>query len=101
MSDLRKEVLDYASQRKGKKVGNGSCWDLADKALTRAKALSAPNYGAVTHNSDDRWGQPVSLEGALPGDVLQFKDHKAELNTTKKIKITFPDQSRLEYEETH
>jgi hypothetical protein len=94
-------VLEYARKQRGKKVGNGSCWDLAHKALTEgAHAKSAPDYGLVSDTSDDRWGKPVDLEDALPGDILQFKDHKAIVTRIKKTRITLPDGSWLEYEES-
>jgi hypothetical protein len=99
--DLRKAVLQYAQQRRKTKVGMGECWDLAHFALTDgAQAKSAGDYGVVTATSDYQWGKPVRLEDALPGDILQFKDHKAVLEKIKKIKITFPDSSWLEYVET-
>jgi hypothetical protein len=100
-TDLRSAVLQYALKKKKTKVGRGTCWDLADEALTKgAKAKSANDYGLVTSTSDDKWGQLLPVQAAQRGDILQFKDHVAKLKKSKKTKIIFPDGSWLQYEET-
>jgi hypothetical protein len=99
--DLRKAVLAYAQQRNKEKVGRGDCWDLAHLALTEgAHAKTSADYGKVTATADYRWGKPVSVEGARPGDILQFKDHQAVLERNKKTRIALSDRSWLEYVET-
>ena len=99
--ELRRAVLQYARAHKGLPVGpkKEGCAALADKALGAAKAKSADDYGPVTPTSDYSWGQPVSLECARPGDILQFKDHVATVTTTKETNITFPKGESYDYQE--
>ncbi|MDA1165609.1 MAG: hypothetical protein O3B13_21135, partial [Planctomycetota bacterium] len=38
ISELQREVLNYAADNIGRKIGRGECWDLADQALRAAGA---------------------------------------------------------------
>ena len=100
--NLRQAVLRYAQRNKHKKVGRGECWDLAHLALTEgAKAKSAADYGSVTRTSDDRWGESIDVASAQPGDIVQFKDHKATLTTLTTTKLRLPDGRTLTYRDSH
>lgn len=76
--DLNKQVLAFARDKLGKKVGDGECATLAVQALRSAKARGWSRRGA----DDYVWGKLVrtvepkkNLAGdVLPGDILQFKD---------------------------
>jgi len=100
--NLRQAVLRYAQRNKHKKVGRGECWDLAHLALTEgAKAKSAADYGAVTRTSDDRWGESIDVASAQPGDIVQFKDHKATLTTLTTTELRLPDGRIFTYRSEH
>ncbi|MGO9601478.1 MAG: hypothetical protein ACLP7Q_26150 [Isosphaeraceae bacterium] len=98
--DLREKILEYARKHKGQKVGGGSCWDLAEKALDDARAKGSNDYGRVTPTTDYIWGEPIDLGDAQPGDILQFKNHLAKVVKRIKTKILFPNKEFVEYEIT-
>src|SRR4029077_1244340 len=69
---LNEKVLEFARSKKGEMVGDGECTSLAREAFQFAGARRFPPYG---FDEDFVWGTQVeSLEKALPGDVLQFRD---------------------------
>lgn len=73
-------------------VGRGECYDLADDALKKAGAKSAPDFGTITDTADYKWGTPVSdLKLVLPGDILQFRDHEVTITTDTTTTETYPD----------
>lgn len=80
-------------------VGAGECYDLADKVLTDAKAQSAPSFtqppkGVKYEDADYVWGSAVGdLKLVLPGDILQFRNHKFEIRTETTTKTTNADGS--------
>jgi hypothetical protein len=75
-------------------VGNKECYDLADHALKKAGAKSAPDFGAITADADYRWGTPVAdLKLVQPGDILQFRDHEVEVATETTTTEAFADGS--------
>ncbi len=66
---LNQKVLDFATAHKGKKVGNGECWTLADRALEAAGARQPSRNGVGPFD----FGRPVKRgQKILPGDVIQF-----------------------------
>jgi hypothetical protein len=75
MSD---QIVGYASRNRGKSVGDGECYTLANKALHAAGAKSASNYGTITPDADYVWGTSVTLADLQPGDVIQFRNYKYE-----------------------
>jgi len=92
--DLRLEVRNAAAHLVGRPVvGSGECYDLADRVLRESSAKSAPDFGKVTRSEKEnyKWGTPIDLKDAKPGDILQFRDHKITIATEKKIKKTYPD----------
>ena len=58
-------LVAFSEENKGKKVGDGECWTLADKAYRHAKA---------TRPSARVWGRIVDWENepVLPGDILEL-----------------------------
>ncbi|MGA7979570.1 MAG: hypothetical protein WCA32_04990 [Chromatiaceae bacterium] len=80
---LGDQVVSYASSRLGQRVGNGECFDLADRALRAAGARSAADYGPVTADADYRWGTPVTVGDAARGDIIQFRDYAFEKRTDR------------------
>jgi hypothetical protein len=61
-------IAAYCVAQKGRKVGNGECWTLADEAFK--------STGARRPGSDMRvWGRRVdpAKEAIKPGDVVEFR----------------------------
>lgn len=71
---LGERVVQFAVSQLGQVVPNGECFALVDRALRTAGARSAADYGPVTGDVDYVWGQPVTLDQARPGDILQFRN---------------------------
>lgn len=92
--DANLEVRAAAGQLVGRHiVGSGECYDLADQVLRKAGAKSAPDFEKVTKSRDQdyKWGTPIAVKDAKPGDILQFRDHQVTMDVTKKITKTYPD----------
>jgi hypothetical protein len=71
LPELNRKVLEYARGQVGKQVGDGECSTLPYEALKSAGARRFP----WARSGDYVWGRPVaSLNQALPGDILQFRD---------------------------
>ncbi|HSS38892.1 MAG TPA: hypothetical protein VLT58_08995 [Polyangia bacterium] len=85
---LNQHVVTWARGKLGQKVGAGECWDLADGALRAAGASSSTTTG---DDDDYVWGDSVIPAGALPGDIVQFRDYVATIDTT--TDSTFADGS--------
>jgi hypothetical protein len=77
-ASLADQIVAYARQRRGERVGDGECFTLADRALRGAGARSAGDYGRVTPDADYTWGDSVNLSELRPGDVIQFRDYSYE-----------------------
>ena len=85
-----KAVVQFCASALGRKVGNGECWTLGERALHKAKAappdactslsclrLSPSPAGASAARADTAWradnfGDPVEPSEARPGDIMQF-----------------------------
>ncbi|HEV2319667.1 MAG TPA: hypothetical protein VGV18_07955 [Verrucomicrobiae bacterium] len=79
---LGANVVQFARQRTGQKVGDGECFALADQALRSAGAKSAADFGAITPNGDYKWSsQQVSPTDAKPGDIIQFRNFRVVIKT--------------------
>ena len=74
-------VVACARAHLGKKVGDGECFALADKALGHAGAKSAAGYSEITDNADYIWGNTVDLKDIAPGDILQFREFDIDTRT--------------------
>lgn len=89
MADITSEqatkITKYASDLMGTVVGKGECFDLVDKALTAAGALSAASYGIVTPTANYIWGAASSVGLAQAGDIVQFSNYQYVKTITTKI----------------
>jgi hypothetical protein len=72
-------ILNYASSNSGKRVGTGECFDLADKALRKAGAKSAADFGPSTGDADYIWGIETPLDNVQVGDIIQFRNYRYDL----------------------
>ncbi len=63
ISELQREVVNFAADNIGRKIGRGECWDLADQALRAAGAEPPKGY---------TFGDRIPLNEIQPGDILQF-----------------------------
>ncbi|MDB4283619.1 hypothetical protein OAF06_03940 [Akkermansiaceae bacterium] len=71
MSHGAKKFADFVETNKGKKVGNGECWTLANEGYKSAGIKRPGNHNRI-------WGRVVDwkTEKFLPGDVLKLKAAK-------------------------
>ncbi len=60
-------IVDYVTSVIGKRVDRGECWDLANAALTKAKAKWDKNF---------KYGNLVDplKDDIYPGDLIQFEN---------------------------
>lgn len=63
ITEIQRDVVNFAADNIGRKIGRGECWDLADQALRAAGAEPPKGY---------TFGTPVPLDEIQPGDILQF-----------------------------
>lgn len=92
------KVVIWTQGQLGKKIGKGECWDLAEQALKQAGARTSNDLGPVDEDSDYIWGDAIAVKDVIPGDILQFRDHKVE--TTTETEYMFPDGSSETLTET-
>lgn len=62
-------MVRYCIEKLGTRVGNGECWTLAERAVTKAGASPPVGYN---------WGDELCPEQAMPGDVMQFTSCRFE-----------------------
>jgi hypothetical protein len=82
-------IVNFAKQNRGKRVGDGECFTLANQALSSAGARTAKDYGTVTRDADYVWGSSVSLADLRPGDVIQMRGYRYD----REIEVNNPDGS--------
>lgn|SRR5215831_5321264 len=75
-ASIAARIVQFAQDRRGRRVGDGECFALADKALRTAGAKSAADFGTVADDTDYVWGTAIALSAVQPGDVVQFRDYK-------------------------
>ena len=82
---IRKKVSEFAKRKIGFKVGTGECTDLAAIPLKEANAKSAADFGKMTPNGNYVWGKEIRVQNVMPGDILQFRNHKIKttINTVE------------------
>jgi hypothetical protein len=77
------KIVTYAAGERGKTVGSGECWELANAALGKAGGQSSADFGPTDDDADYVWGDPVAnLKDVLPGDILQFRDYVITVTVT-------------------
>lgn len=62
-------ILAFCADSIGKRVGNGECWTLAERALIHAGAARPVGF---------KFGDEVTAEELRPGDVVQFESARFE-----------------------
>jgi hypothetical protein len=70
------QIVSYARRQRGERVGDGECYTLVNRALRRAGAKTAADYGPVNPDADYVWGRAINLSELQPGDVIQFRDYR-------------------------
>ena len=92
---LNQKVVHFANARKGKKVGNGECWTLADQALKSAGAKRPGRDDLGNYAFGRRLGSKETLR---PGDILQFEKaefvHRGENRWSRQ---SFPHHTAIVY----
>ena len=88
------QVISFARDRIGQRMGSGECFDLADQALRNAGAKSAADFGVVTPNADYVWGNQVNLSDVHPGDIIQFRNYRYDrtIETDTSINTDFQER---------
>src|SRR5882757_5280947 len=77
-ASMAEQIVRFARRLRGRRLGDGQCFTLVDRALRGADAKSAADYGRVTPNADYQWGSSVTLADLQPGDLIQFRDYTYE-----------------------
>lgn len=67
---LNEDIINYVRQQENQSVGKCECWDLAEAALKYAGAKTSRDFGKITPTADYKWGTAVTLEQAMPGDIM-------------------------------
>jgi hypothetical protein len=75
-------IVAFARRRRGEVFGDGECFTLADRALRAAGAKSAADFGEVTHDGDYIWGTAVGRTDLQPGDIIQLRNYRCEIEST-------------------
>ena len=88
------QVVNFARDRIGQRVGSGECFDLADQALRNAGAKSAADFGVVTPDADYVWGNQVHLSDVHSGDIIQFRNYRYDrtIETDTSINTDFQER---------
>ncbi len=94
-------VVSYASHRLGRRVPDGQCFALADRALRYAGARSAADYGEVLPDGDYIWGVEVGLANLRPGDVVQFRDYSCTVTTVTRTDSATTTDDRVQERRHH
>jgi hypothetical protein len=86
--ELGKMVGDAAEKAVGKPtVGkNKSCWDLAEKVLSKSGGKGSNDFETVTGKDDQdyKWGKLVDDPKEIRrGDIVQFRDHEQKVTKTR------------------
>jgi hypothetical protein len=82
-------ILAHARGKLASVHGDGECFTLADDSLKDAGAKSAADFGRVAPDVDYVWGKAVTRVDLKPGDVIQMKGYRVDIEeTTKSDKST-------------
>lgn len=87
-ASMADRIVSYARTRLGDRVGDGECFTLVDRALRRAEAKSARDFGDVTPDADYVWGTAVTLSELQPGDIIQFRDYECDIHTESPTEVS-------------
>jgi hypothetical protein len=78
------KILAYARGKLTTVHGDGECFTLADDSLKDAGAKSAADFGRVAPDVDYVWGKAVTRVDLKPGDVIQMKGYRVDIEETTK-----------------
>jgi hypothetical protein len=77
---LGDQVYAWAHGKLGQQVGRaGAPWELAHYALRSAGLVGSGS--PLDSDAFSAWGEPIALEQARPGDVLQLRDYALVVTT--------------------
>ena len=79
---LADRILAYVRAKVGNVHGDGECFTLADDALKDSGAKSAADFGKVAPDVDYIWGKAVTRTDLKPGDVIQMKGYRVDIEET-------------------
>ena len=79
---LSDQILAFVRGKIDSVHGDGECFTLADDALKAAGARSAADYGKVAPDVDYVWGKAVTRTALQPGDIIQMKGYRVEIEET-------------------
>jgi hypothetical protein len=89
---VNRVVLNYAKSQLGKKVGNGICFTLVDKALSRA----SPDWkrrrerGLFGVKRRYVYGEKIKPDEILPGDIVRYNwKYRKERKTYSHVAIIY------------
>ena len=83
-ASLGQQVVQFARDKIGRKVGDGECFALADKALRNAGAATAEDFCTIGSDTDYVWSsQEENISDAQAGDILQFRDFSVRRDIEK------------------
>lgn len=68
-------VIYHANEKIGKRVGDGECTRIAEYALSQAGMKTTRDFRVTGNDADYVWGTNILADNALPGDILQFRNH--------------------------
>jgi hypothetical protein len=88
------QIVGFARRNLDDRVGDGECFALADRALRRAGAKTARDFGEITPEADYVWGTPVPLADLQPGDIVQFRDYQMDLESQSPTETRTERQTR-------
>jgi hypothetical protein len=82
VSGMNEVLYQQSLANLGNTIGNGECSDLPDQILQNNGGKSFTDLGPTGLDADYVWGDVIatlsvdspSLDGILPGDVLQYRD---------------------------
>lgn len=92
------QIVQFASNNLGQRVGDGQCFALVDQALRSIGARSASDFGDITPTANYVWGREVTIDLVQAGDAIQFQNYSFQETIT--TRVTNPDGSSSEETET-
>lgn len=93
---INQKIVTFCNNHRGKKVGDGDCWDFARTAVVHAGATGG--HGHHPNKGDYVWGKLIyyqeqtksgkkssgKTESILPGDIIQFRDTRFKRKNGKR-----------------
>lgn len=83
LPEANRLVLEFAQKNVGKRVGNGVCRTLTNRALRHKDEVLRPQKKSIIDYTHGEIGKKISLEKALPGDIIIFTNCIIKFNDGK------------------